>query len=74
LTHIKIAITEKNQYTHKLQQKLRQNQKYIKIAKTATKSYTHKITKAETNQHTQKHKSEQQSQNTETKCSVNSEK
>jgi hypothetical protein len=54
-THKKIAITEKNQYTQKLQQILRQNQKHIKIAKTAqnhTHTHTHKITKAETNQHT----------------------
>jgi hypothetical protein len=40
-THIKIAITEKNQYTKKLQQKLRENKKHIKIAKTTTKSHTH---------------------------------
>ncbi len=40
-THIKIAVTEKNQYTQKLQQNLRENQKHIKIAKTATKSHTH---------------------------------
>jgi hypothetical protein len=40
-THIKIALTEKNQYTQKLQQKLRENKKHIKIAKTATKSHTH---------------------------------
>ncbi len=40
-THIKIAVTEKKQYTQKLQQKLRENKKHIKIAKNATKSYTH---------------------------------
>ncbi len=40
-THIKIAVTEKNQYTQKLQQNLRENQKHIKIEKTATKSHTH---------------------------------
>jgi hypothetical protein len=40
-THIKIAVIEKNQYTQKLQQKLRENKKHIKITKTATKSHTH---------------------------------
>jgi len=40
-THIKIAVTEKNQYTQKLQQKLKENKKHIKIAKTTTKSHTH---------------------------------
>jgi hypothetical protein len=40
-THIKIVVTEKNQYTQKLQQKLRENKKHIKIAKIATKSHTH---------------------------------
>jgi len=43
-THIKIAITEKKQYTQKLQQKLKENKKHIKITKTATKSHTHKNT------------------------------
>jgi hypothetical protein len=40
-THIKIVVIEKNQYTQKLPQKLRENQKHIKIAKTTTKSHTH---------------------------------
>ncbi len=63
-THIKIAVTEKKQYTQKLQQKLRENKKHIKIAKTQQNhTHTHKHTKCE-----------QQSQNTEIKCSVNSEK
>jgi len=40
-THIKIVVTQKKQYTKKLQQKLRGNKKHIKFAKTATKSHTH---------------------------------
>jgi len=32
-THIKITVTEKKQYTQKLQQKLRENQKHIKLQK-----------------------------------------
>jgi hypothetical protein len=58
-----------------LQQKLRQNfKKHIKIAKTATKSHTHTKLQKLRQTNTQKHKSEQQSQNTEIKGSVNSEK
>jgi len=43
-TQIKIVVTEKNQYTQKLQQKLRENKKHMKIATNSnTHTQTHKI-------------------------------
>jgi len=38
---MKIAVTEKNQYTKKLQQKLRENEKHIKIALQQNHTHTH---------------------------------
>jgi len=60
-THMKIAVTEKNKYTKNLQQKLRENEKHIKIAKTATKSHTHTHTKSLDSDWTEKRTKERKS-------------